>query len=144
METLDRIVELWPSLSHEARQENEDEAFDLLEELRRLAGSVGWEPLLADAFAILNSQAQKGFWYQAILVFFWSLSSQPTLPCTLEECIARLYVCLEQSPELDEHDSENLIWSIVHHLKGISYLSDWDPYKDPRVWKHMERYRQET
>ena len=71
-------------------KENEDEEFDLLEELGHLAGSMGWEPLLADAFAILNSQAQEGFWYQALLVFFGSLSSQPTLPCTLEEGIARL------------------------------------------------------
>ena len=125
-------------------KENEDEEFDLLEELGHLAGSMGWEPLLADAFAILNSQAQEGFWYQALLVFFGSLSSQPTLPCTLEEGIARLYVCLEQSPELAEHDGENLIWSIVHQLKGTSYLSDWDPYKDPLVWKNMERYRQEA
>ncbi len=125
-------------------QENEDEEFDLLEKLGHLAGSVGWEPLLANAFALLNNPAQKGFWHAAILVIYWSLSSQPTLPCTLDECIARLYVCLEQSPELAEHDGENLVWSIVHHLKGVSYLSDWDPYKDPVVLKHMERYRQKV
>ena len=86
--------------------ENEDEEFDLLEELRRLAGSVGWEPLLADAFALLSSQAQKGYWHAAILVIYGSLSAQPTLPCTLDECIARLYVCLEQSAELAEHDGD--------------------------------------
>ena len=125
-------------------QENEDEELDLLEELGHLAGSVGWEPLLADAFALLNNPAQQGFWHAAIRVLYGSLSAHPALPCTLEECIARLYVCLEQSPELAEHDGENLVWSVVTNLKGISYLSDWDPYKDPVIWQHMERYREES
>lgn len=125
-------------------QEHDDEAFDLLAEVQQLARSIGWEPLLADAFTILNNREQEGYWYEAILVVYWSLSAQPTLPYTLEECIARLYVCLEQSPELAEQDGENLVWSIVHTWKGLSYLSDWDPYKDPRIGEYRVRYRQET
>ena len=117
--------------------EHEDEAFDLFEEMQRRASNRGWEPLLVEAFALLSSRAQEGYWNEATLVIYWSLSAQPTLPCTREECIARLYVCLEQSPELDE----NLVWSVAKELKGVPYVSDWDPYKDPVIWEHMERYR---
>ena len=125
-------------------KENEDVELDLLEEVRRQADIQGWEPLLTDAWNILNCQEQCHHWYPAILILYWSLSAQPTLPCTLDECIARLYVCLEQSPLLAEHDGENLIWSIVIHLKGITYLSSWDPYHDPMVCQYMERYREQV
>ena len=100
-------------------QESKAEAFDLLAEVQQLARSIGWEPLLVEAFAILNNRAQEGYWYPAILVIYWSLSAQPTLPCTREECIARLCVCLEQTSQLDE----NLIWSVVHELKGVDRKS---------------------
>jgi hypothetical protein len=125
-------------------REDQDEEFDLLEEVRRIAGHDGWEPLLSEALAILGNREQANYWYPAICVIYWSLSSQPALPCSLEECIARLYVCLEQWPIHDERDADNLVWSTVTSLKGVSYLSEWDPYKDPSVCQHMARYRQEA
>jgi hypothetical protein len=30
-------------------------------------------------------------------------------------------------------DGENLVWSIASHLKGVGYLSDWQPLDDPEV-----------
>ena len=51
--------------------------------------------------------------------------------------MARLYWCLEAFPNLgindDIGDADNLIWSIVHQLQGVSYTSYWNPLEEPAI-----------
>jgi hypothetical protein len=38
-------------------------------------------------------------------------------------------------------DERNLAWSIASTLKGVDYLSDYEPLADPGVVKELERLR---
>jgi hypothetical protein len=40
--------------------------------------------------------------------------------------------------ELDD----NLVWSITRNLKGVDYLSDYEPLDDPEVKDELRRIRE--
>lgn len=117
-------------------KDEQDESFDLEDEIYKLAEVVGWQSVLTVSFNILERELQKTFWQRSAAVIYWAVSDQITLPFSLEESAARLYRCLEQYPGLGStglEDGENLVWSIVSKLKGVSYESTWDPLEDPKI-----------
>jgi hypothetical protein len=36
---------------------------------------------------------------------------------------------------------ENLVWSITRNLKGVEYLSDYEPLNDPEIQMELKRLR---
>lgn len=109
--------------------------FELYESVEALAQRAGWEAVLTEAMGILADAGSRRFWHQAICVVYWS--SPDHLGAFMADhpmdCVARLYLCLERHPELDE----NLIWSIACRLKGVDYLSSWNPLLDRDVVARM-------
>lgn len=117
-------------------RDEQDEAFDLEEEVKELAEVVGWQNVLKETLGVLSRENQKVFWRKAAAIIYWAVTDQVPLPVTLEECAARLYRCLELFPGLGStglEDGENLVWSIVSKLKGVSYESSWNPLADPKI-----------
>jgi len=51
--------------------------------------------------------------------------------------IALLYGRFQRAGIGDEH-SANLLWSITCRLKGVGYLSDYEPLHDPGVLSEMK------
>ena len=114
-------------------RDRENDLFDLEEEFYKLTHSVGWPQALVQAFEVLAQEKHKDFWQQAASIIYWAVSDDIALPYTVEKCAARLYRCLELFPGLGGvgiNDAENLVWSIVSKLKGVSYESNWDPLED--------------
>lgn len=115
---------------------DQDESFDIEVEVTKFAETVGWSNVLKEAFGILSRESQKPFWQYAAGIIYWAVSDQIPLPFPIEETAARLYRCLEQYPGFGNTglaDGENLVWSIVSKLKGVSYESSWDPLEDPAI-----------
>lgn len=59
------------------------------------------------------------------------------IPIKKFELMARLYWCLKVYPNFGINDgigdADNLVWSIVHQLQGVSYTSYWNPLDEPDV-----------
>ena len=107
----------------------------------RLAVEFGWRGLTSGLIHILEQDSLRGHWYDATAGLFWlQLDNHLELPRERTYLVAVLYDCLLRDPTLgsreDEGQCENLVWSIVHELMGVGYLSDYDPMKDPEVLKH--------
>lgn len=113
--------------------------FELIEAVDELVSHIGWAFVQAEAMQILASSELLRFWHQAMCVVFWSSSSEVRIPPCGDamDCVARLYLCLERDRRLDE----NLVWSIAHQLKGVSYLSAWNPLLDREVVMRMAAMR---
>lgn len=124
-------------------ERTDPDRFELDEAVGEWAQRSGWSEPLAEAMAILAQSQLRAFWHQAMCVVFWAQpagkSEAVRLPPGVEamDCVARLYLCLEREPSLDD----NLVWSIAHTLKGVGYLSDWDPLQDRDVTLRMAQMR---
>jgi hypothetical protein len=71
---------------------------------------------------------------------FWSaVWDKRNIPA--DELIALLYYRFQTT----EHEGlDNWVWSITSHLKGVGYLSEYEPLKDPGVLEHFRKLRGET
>jgi hypothetical protein len=108
--------------------------------IARLAAEFDWRQLTSGLIRILQQEPQR-HWYDATAALYWfQCDGHLQLPCEPSYLIALLYDCLQRHPSLggrqEEGECENLVWSIVHTLKGVGYLSDYDPLDDPDVLKH--------
>lgn len=125
-------------------RDEQDETYDLQEEIKQLAQIVGWQNLLKEVFGILSHVERKTFWNRSAAVIYWAVSDGIPLPVTLDQCAARLYYCLELFPGFGGvgiEDGENLVWSIVSRLKGVSYNSSWNPLAEPKINELLELLR---
>ena len=126
-----------------ARDQAEEE-YDLQAEMYSLAEQVGWNNLFKELLFVLSRPSRKPFWHQAASVIYWAISDKKPLPFPYEECAARLYRCLELHPGLGQSalaDGENLVWSIVSKLKGVSYESSWNPLAEPEIERRLALLR---
>ncbi len=115
-------------------REAQDEDFDLCLEVQNHAKSEGWLSIVEEALAILSDREKPLYWRSAANIIFWSPKTE--LPIPKMQVVARLYWCLIHGGEGIE-DAENLVWSIAKDLKGVGYLSEWDPMQDPEVAKYL-------
>ena len=100
-----------------------------LEDFEPLIDEVGWPAVCGQLLAILEDAHQSDDQWLAVAAVFWGavLDHRPVPDNRL---IALLYARLS----LDPHSTENnLAWSMVVRLRGISYLSEYDPLTDPKV-----------
>jgi hypothetical protein len=90
-----------------------------------------WEEIRNGLLSILYENDQI-LWNQTILyIYYFQGRGYKYEP---PKTIALLYNCLGLSDELDD----NLIWTITKDIRSVSYLSDYDPYKDPAVLEEMK------
>jgi len=114
---------------------------DLNDAVSCLAEDVGWQPVLNAMLDILRDNSRASHWYDIVACLFGCDCHKLPLPCDRSYLTALLNDCLRIRPDLgiegrDVDDTENLVWSIVHNLKGVGYTSDYDPRADAEVLQH--------
>lgn len=120
---------------------DESTDYDIDDAIIDLARDVGWTRVDQAMFDILRDESQARHWYSVVACLFGTDCHTRQLPCEGSCFIALLYDCLRIRPDLGhpamDYDSvHNLVWSVVHQLKRVDYLSDYDPKLDPEVLQH--------
>ena len=105
------------------------------EEIEHLIEVYGWEVIQSALVEMLSDICLNIEDYDVIAQVFWgAVLDKRTID--INNVIALLYLRLP-----DGSDLENLIWSITERLKGVGYLSDYEPLEDPAVIKEMNKYK---
>ena len=94
----------------------------------------GWPNVREALFNILE-RGEEALWRGAVAAL-WDSCGQRHMDA--DRAIALVYHRL--APNASEHD-RNLAWSIASTLKGVGYLSDYEPLDDPGVVKELEQLR---
>lgn len=121
-------------------EEERDDGRGLLEGVLDWVAEDGWDSPLMEALAILEDDESRDSWPAAANVMYYASSRTSDWPFPAMKAVARLYDCLIEYPGFGGsglEDAGNLVWSIAKELKGVEYLSDWDPQKDPEVQQYM-------
>jgi hypothetical protein len=103
----------------------------------RLAVEQGWDPVLEEMLSQLLDDAGQRHWAVAATVIWRGID----LPMPVVQVIALLHLRLLADVSSDQALDENLVWSIVSNLKGVDYLSDYDPARDTEVQEELARLR---
>jgi hypothetical protein len=121
-----------------------DEDLDLCVEVQRFAEITGWQAVMKSSFDILARQDLEPHWGAAIDAVYFGKDHVNALPWSIQKCVARLYYCIAESPTLDNPEKDNQVWSTVHDWIGESYTSNWNPYDDPAIAKHISSMKNEA
>ncbi len=116
---------------------NPESEEDPAEMIYGLSKTARWEEFLAICEEILLDDANPRFWTNIASVLFRATSDRKDFSSVgIDRVIALLYY-----RHMDEYGIEdgNLIWSIVHVLKNVGYNSDYEPFKDERVWIELQK-----
>ena len=129
------------ALLSDPRFDDESVEDDLEDAVVALSNNVGWQPVLKAMLDILHDNSLTMHWYNVVACLFRCDCHELPLPCERSYLTALLYDCLHIQPDLgidrlDLDDTDNIVWSIVHNLKGVSYMSDYDPKTDADVLQH--------
>ena len=116
-------------------QEVAEEDFDLYETVLANRERES-ERILRESLEILSDPNLQKYWHSSSAIIYWLLPMPDQIEIPKMAIVARLYWCLIQDGDsMDE--AENLVWSIAKDLKGVEYLSEWEPMKDPEVAKYL-------
>ncbi len=107
----------------------EPDRIDLIEALVK---TEGWEPVLKSLLGILKDAELSKGWHDAMGVLWGGVLEKR--PVDVDSTIALLHWCLERTPAIVD---ENLVWSITSKLKGVGYLSQYEPLQDPAVLREF-------
>lgn len=113
----------------------DDTCYDLLGDL---ITEYSWEAVQAVLIELLRDDSQTTHWQTIAEVFWEATLDQNNLP--EDELIALLYHRLVT----DSASEDNLVWSIASKLKGVDYLSEYDPLRDPAVLHELEKIQSGT
>lgn len=93
----------------------------------------GWPPVGEALLGVLEAD-EPDLWPDAVAALWADVLDR----CEMDSnrVIALVYHRLGGSDS--DHDS-NLAWSVASRLKGVGYLSDYDPLADPDVRRELER-----
>lgn len=105
------------------------------EEIERLVAEYSWAPVQDCLFDILRDDSRSTDEWEVVGAVFWSAVLDKR-KISANEAIALLYYRLPLDSMSDE---SNLAWSIASELKGIGYLSDYDPLSDPEVQRYLPK-----
>jgi hypothetical protein len=105
------------------------------EAIEALIGSHGWEPVRECMLDILRDDSQGSHWRTVAHVFWGAVLDRRELPA--DEVIALLYYRFDPEGRAEDND----VWSITSKLKGVGYLSEYEPLRDPGVLRHLQAIR---
>jgi hypothetical protein len=108
------------------------------EVIEALIDEFGWEPIRECMLDILRDNHQEVNWRTAAHVFWGAVLDRRELP--VDELIAWLYHRFD--PEGQTEDNE--VWSITSKLKGVDYLSNYEPLRDPGILHYLRAIRGQT
>lgn len=106
------------------------------ERIEALIAPAGWEALLACLCGLLHTGDATD--WLAIADVFWGAALDKR-PMPADAVIALLYGRFQRAGIIDEH-SDNLLWSITCKLKGVGYLADYEPLRDPGVRSELAAF----
>lgn len=114
---------------------NEESDRDLEDILAAVVAGHGW-PQVGEALLNILEADEPELWPDAVGALWATVLDR----CDMDSnrVIALVYHRLGDSAT--DHDS-NLAWSVASRLKGVGYLSDYDPLADPEVLRELERLR---
>jgi len=105
------------------------------EAIEALVGPFGWELVRDCMMDVLRDDNQGPHWRTAANLFWGAVLDKRDL--AVDELIALLYHRFD--PEGREEDNE--VWSIASKLKGVGYLSKYEPLRDPAVAEQLQKIR---
>ena len=106
---------------------------DLDEQLQPVIDEFGWAAVCDGVFEALESK-EAAIWHTAAAAIWGAVLDKRELDAN--RAIALVYFRLDKPDEED-----NLAWSIASKLKGVGYLSSYDPRLDPPVQAQLEQLR---
>jgi len=104
------------------------------EEIEKLITDATWPVVEEAMLALLADSETPAHWRVAAEVLWGAALDRRVV--SVDRVIAHL--CFRYPPNVEE---DNLAWSITSKLKGVSYLSDYDPLQDAAVRQELERLR---
>lgn len=131
MEVRDRI----DAILADDRLDDESSDTSKVEVIEALIDECGWETVRDSMMAVLRDDRRAGHWRLATDVFWGAVLDQRELDA--DELIAWLYHRFDP----DGTSEDNEVWSIASKLRGVGYLSDYNPLHDPDVLKHLHSIR---
>lgn len=108
---------------------------DLDEQVQPLIRQFGWQAVCDGVFAALESD-ESMIWTPAAAVIWGAALDKRVLD--VDRAIALVYFRLDSDKPGEE---DNLAWSIASKLKGVSYLSSYDPRLDPPIKAWLDQLR---
>ncbi|WP_084045889.1 hypothetical protein [Deinococcus hopiensis] len=118
--------------------------------LTHMADLYGWKGVFDAVMHVLRHDEYAQNWATAA-ANLWCLQDHwsERRPGSDDVWIGHLYHALDRAPtlgvNLEEHDFENLVWSITIKLRGWSYMSDEEPRENSQVQAVMNAIaRQES
>lgn len=116
----------------------EDEATDdsKCERIEGLIPEAGWEAVLTSVLGILSAERRVADYRVAAEVLWGAVLDRRDVPA--DRVIALLYHRLDPGGD----DEDDLVWSITSRLKGVGYLSEYEPLRDPAVARELEALRE--
>lgn len=110
-----------------------DDHFETEEPAFQAIDKYGW-PAIRDAILSVLEDDRPDLWENAAGLI-WSVGISDREVDT-NKTTALVYFRLNPHPPCD---ANNLAWSIASSLKGVGYLSDYDPLDDPEVRAELDR-----
>jgi len=112
-----------------------DPESDLDEQLQPLIDEFGWTAVCDGFFEALESK-ETAIWRTAAAAIWGAALDKREMDA--HRAIALVYFRLDPNKPGEE---DNLAWSIACKLKGVGYLSTYDPRLDPPVKEQLEQLR---
>ena len=115
---------------------------DVIEESKseliyNLTEKYEWSQIYSILIEFLEDSGLYHYWHTITVILFQAVTDKR--PIRVDYTIALLYYCLMNAPE--NYMDENLVWSITRNLKGVGYLSDYEPFKDSAVWEELQKIK---
>jgi hypothetical protein len=100
------------------------------ESIEKLIVQFGWLSVQNELINILADRGQEPKNWQTAAEVFWGAVLDKREIESPNRLIALLYKrCVQDTHSIDS----NVAWSITSKIKGLGYLSDYDPLKDPLI-----------
>lgn len=109
--------------------------FEDVEAIEALIPRYGWLSVRDAMLALLAADGRCEEDYHVAACVIWCAMDKHSVPA--DRTIALLYHRFD--PRGDQEN--NLVWSITSKLRGVGYLSDYEPLKDPKVLVELEAIR---
>lgn len=115
--------------------ESDDDCESRCEQIEALISETTW-PVIQDTLIGILSDDQESYenWHACLQVFWGAVLDQR--PVEGKRVIALAYHRL--NTDLDE--DENFAWSLVCKIKGVDYLSRYDPLDDPEIVRIINEF----
>jgi hypothetical protein len=112
--------------NHEALEDVSEDA------INDLCDRFGWDSVQAGLLQVLEDNTEALHWPTVAAVFWGAALAGRSIQA--DKLIALLYHRFDPNGDAEN----NLVWSITCKLKGVDYLSDYEPLSDPGVIEELQ------